>query len=292
MRPLRTALSLLLVLAATSVHAQKNREIDRGDKPIGVSSPLLIKTPGPLERLQTSPRHQEWADIEAAGSRKVHTFVVYPEVEKPATAVIVIHENRGLTDWVRGVADQLAEAGYLALAPDLLSGTAPGGGNTPEFGSEDKATQGIYKLPPAQVMTDLDAVFKYAKEIPAGNKIVAVGGFCWGGGQSFNYAAHKPDIAAAFVFYGSAPKDEAAYKSIKAPVYGFYGGKDNRITSEVPNVEKRMKQLGKKYEPVTYVGAGHGFMRQGETVDDPADSNRKARDEAWVRWKKILAELK
>lgn len=293
MRPLRIAFTLLSLLAATSVHAQRNRGVDPdAGKPGRVSSPLLIKSPGPLERLQTSPRHQEWADIEAAGARKVHTFVVYPEVEKPATAVVVIHENRGLTDWIRGVADQLAEAGYLALAPDLLSGTAPGGGNTPEYGSEDKAMQGVYKLPPAQIMADLDAVFKYAKEIPSGNKMVAVGGFCWGGGQSFNYATHSPNIAAAFVFYGSAPKDEAAYKGIKAPVYGFYGGNDNRITSEVPNVEKRMKQLGKKYEPVIYVGAGHGFMRLGETVDDPADANRKARDEAWVRWKKLLGELK
>jgi carboxymethylenebutenolidase len=247
---------------------------------------------GPLERLQTSPRHQEWVDIEAAGGRKVHTFVVYPEVEKPATAVIVIHENRGLTDWVRGVADQLAEAGFLALAPDLLSGTAPGGGNTPEYGADDKATQGIYKLPPAQVMADLDAVFKYAKEVPAGNKVVAVGGFCWGGGQSFAYATHNSSIAAAFVFYGSAPTDEAAYKNIKTPVHGFYGGKDNRITSEVPSVEKRMEQLGKKYDPVVYVGAGHGFVRQGETIDDPADPNRKARDEAWARWKKLLGDLK
>lgn len=282
------------VLAANTLFAQRNVDgkNDLGRKRTKVSEPLLIKTQGPLERLQTSPRHQEWVDIEAAGGRKVHTFVVYPEAEKPATTVIVIHENKGLTDWVRGVADQLAEAGYLALAPDLLSGTAPGGGNTPEYGSEDKATQGIYKLPAAQVTADLDAVFQYAKEIPAGSKVVAVGGFCWGGGQSFAYATHNPDIAAAFVFYGSAPKDEAAYKNIKAPVHGFYGGKDNRITGEVPNVEKRMKQLGKIYDPVVYAGAGHGFMRQGEAVDDPADPNRKARDEAWARWKKLLAELK
>lgn len=293
MSPSRIAFTLLCLLAADSSYAQKVREIDPdAGKPVRVSTPVLIKTPGPLERLQTSPRHQEWADIDAAGGRKVHTFVVYPEVEKPATAVIVIHENRGLTDWVRGVADQLAEAGYLALAPDLLSGTAPGGGNTPEYGSDDKAMKGIYDLPAAQVLDDLDAVFKYAKEIPSGNKVVAVGGFCWGGGQSFNYATHNPNIAAAFVFYGSAPIDEAAYKGIKAPVYGFYGGNDNRISSEVPNVEKRMKQLGKMYEPVTYVGAGHGFMRQGETIANPADANRKARDEAWTRWKKLLAELK
>ncbi len=244
------------------------------------------------KRLESSPRHHEWVDIDSAGGRKVHTFVVYPEVEKPATTVIVIHENRGLTDWVRSVADQLAEAGYLAVAPDLLSGTAPGGGGTPEYGAEDKAIQGIYKLPQPQVTADLDAVFDYAKNLPAGNKVVAVGGFCWGGGQTFAYATHNPNIAAGFVFYGSAPKEESAYKDIKAPVYGFYGGQDFRISGDVPNVEKRMKQIGKKYDPVIYDGAGHGFMRQGETTTDAANPNHKARDQAWERWKKLLAELK
>jgi carboxymethylenebutenolidase len=244
------------------------------------------------ERLENSPRHHEWVDIEAADGRKVRTWVVYPEVETPATAVIVIHENRGLTDWVRGVADQVAEAGFIALAPDLLSGTAPGGGNTADYPSEDAAREGIYKLPPAQVMADLDGVFAYAKELPAGNKVVAVGGFCWGGGQAFNYAAHNPNIAAANVFYGSAPSDEAAYSKIQAPVYGFYGGNDFRITGEVPQVAERMKAAGKTYEPVVYEGAGHGFMRQGETVADTSNADRKARDEAWARWKRILGGLK
>lgn len=280
-------IALLVNRADAQTLKDQPQKVERGS-----TSKDLIKAPGPLERLQTSPRHHEWVDIDAAGGRKVHTFVAYPQVDKPATTIVVIHENRGLTDWVRGVADQLAEAGYLALAPDLLSGTAPGGGGTAEYGSEDKAIAAIYKLPQEQVTTDLDAVFKYAQEIPAGNKIVAVGGFCWGGGQTFAYATHNPDVAAAFVFYGIAPKEEAAYKNIKAPVYGFYGSQDARITLEVPNVEKRMKELGKKYEPVVYQGAQHAFMRQGETSSDPANGNRKAHDEAWERLKKLLAELK
>jgi len=245
-----------------------------------------------LDRLEKSPRHHEYVDIESAGGRKVHSWIVYPEVDHPATVVVVIHENRGLTDWVRGVADQLAEAGYIAVAPDLLSGMAPGGGSTAEFGSEDAARTGIGKLPQKQVTADLDAAYEYAKKMEAGNKVVAVGGFCWGGGQTFAYAAHNPNIAAAFVFYGSAPRDEADYKKIKVPVYGFYGGNDFRISGEVPNVEKRMKALDKKYEPVIYKGAGHGFMRQGEMTDDKSNADRKARDEAWARWKTILGELK
>jgi carboxymethylenebutenolidase len=244
------------------------------------------------DRLENSRRHHEWVDIESAGGRTVKTWVVYPEVDRPATTVIVIHENRGLTDWVRGVADQLAEAGYLALAPDFLSGTAPGGGGTAEYGSEDAARNGIGRLPAEQVTADLDAVFKHAKNMPASNKVVAVGGFCWGGGKTFAYATHNPDIAAAFVFYGSAPQNAADYAKIKAPVYGFYGSNDFRITGDVSNIEKRMQQAGKKFEQVTYEGAGHGFMRQGEMTTDANNADRKARDQGWERWKKILVELK
>ena len=246
----------------------------------------------PATRLENSRRHHEWVEIESAGGRTVRTFVVFPETDRPATTVIVIHENRGLTDWVRSVADQLAEAGYLALAPDFLSGTAPGGGGTAEYESEDAARNGIGRLPAEQVLADLDAVFKHAKNMPASNKVVAVGGFCWGGGKAFAYVAHNPEIAAAFVFYGSAPQDESAYAKIEAPVYGFYGGNDFRITGAVPQVEQRMEQHDNKFEPVVYDEAGHGFMRQGDVTADTNNADRKGRDQAWDRWKKILADLK
>jgi carboxymethylenebutenolidase len=243
------------------------------------------------DRLENSPRHHEWVDVEATGGRKVHTFVAYPEVSGPATTVIVIHENKGLTDWVRGVADQLAEAGYLALAPDFLSGTGPNGGNTDAFPSQDAATQGIYKLSAEQVMSDLDAVAAYAKTLEASNKKITVAGFCWGGGQSFAYATHNPELEVACVFYGSGPRDEAAIAKIECPVEGFYGGNDARINGQIPTLEKQMQAAGKTYNPVIYEGAGHGFMRAGEAATDPNDPNRKARDEAWARWKEILGGL-
>jgi len=97
------------------------------------------------KRLENSPRHHEWVAVKH-GDRTVHCFVVFPEVKDKATAVLVIHENKGLTDWVRGLADQLAEAGYIAVAPDLLSGLGPGGGKTSDFKSLDQATQALYKL--------------------------------------------------------------------------------------------------------------------------------------------------
>lgn len=249
------------------------------------------QAPDPVQtRLNDTPRHHEWVEIETPEGRKVKTFVVFPEVKDKATAVIIIHENKGLTDWERSVADRIAEAGYVALAPDFLSGAGPDGGGTSSFASRDAATQGIYGLKPEQVTADLDAVAAYAKKIEAANGKVAVIGFCWGGGKSFAYAAHNPDIAAAMVCYGTAPEDEAALKSIKAPVYGFYGGNDARITSQVPRVTESMKKLGKTYEPVVYEGAGHGFLRAGEQPT-ASDDDKKAFAEGWERVKKILASL-
>lgn len=285
-----TALVAIVLTTISAASAQPNRAAEH--LPRTNNNKDLIASPSPIERLQKSPRHHEMVDIDAAGGRKVRAFVVYPEVNHPATVVVLIHENRGLTDWVRSAADQLGEAGYIAVAPDLLSGTAPKGGGTAEYGSDDKAMKAIYALPQKQVTSDLDAVVDYAKHLPAGNAVVAVAGFCWGGGQTFAYATHNPNIAAAYVFYGPAPKNEADYKNIKAPVYGFYGGNDFRISGEVPNVEKRMKSLGKEYQPVVYEGAKHAFMRQGELSSDPSNADRKARDEAWTRWKQLLAQLK
>lgn len=241
------------------------------------------------DRLNNSPRHHEWADVESTGGRKVHTWIVYPETSQPATTVVLIHENKGLTDWVRGVADQLAEAGYIAVAPDLLTGTGPGGGNTDSYPSEDAATQGIYKLNQDQVTADLDAVVAYAGTLTGSNKTIAVSGFCWGGGQTFAYATHNPNIATACVFYGPAPKDDDALAKIACPVYGFYGSADGRITIDVPNVDKRMKKLDKKYEFMIYDRARHGFMRLGEDKDDAAD--HVAHDQAWERWKTVLGGL-
>ncbi|WP_425397838.1 dienelactone hydrolase family protein [Aeoliella sp.] len=243
----------------------------------------------PAQRLKDSPRHHEWVDL-TEDDQQVKCWVVYPEVSEKATAVIVIHENRGLNDWARSAADQLAEAGYIAIAPDMLTGTGPDGGGTSSYDSSDAARTAIYKLKPEDVTKKLDMAFKYAKELDAANGKVAVSGFCWGGGQSFAYATKNPKLDAAFVFYGTAPRDEDSLKSIECPVYGFYGGNDFRITGQVPQVAEKMEQLEKKYEPKTYEGAGHGFMRAGE-ADDASEANRTGREEAWKRWKKVLSEL-
>lgn len=241
------------------------------------------------QRLEKSPRHQEWIVVKN-GNRSIHCFVVYPEVKKKATAVLVIHENKGLTDWVRGVSDQLAEAGYLAIAPDLLSGLGPEGGKTSDFAGEDAAKEALYKLSPDQVMADLNAVADSVIKFPASSGKLTVAGFCWGGGQSFRFATGRPDLKAAFVFYGSFDHTREELARISCPVYGFYGSEDARINATVPKTSELMKVLGKTFEPVTYEGAGHGFMRSGE---DPAGTapNGEARVAAWDRWKKLMNKI-
>lgn len=241
------------------------------------------------QKLEKSPRHQEWVAVKY-GERTVHAFLVYPEIKTKALAIIVIHENQGLTDWVRNVADQLAEAGYIAIAPDLLSGSAPNGGRTSDFPNADAAREAISKLQPDQVTADLNAVADYVLKLPAANGKLAVAGFCWGGSQTFRFATNRQALEAAFVFYGTGPQHKEAIARIKCPVYGFYGSNDARVNATIEPTAALMKEMGKTYEPVIYEGAGHGFMRTGE-MPEAVEANKKAREEAWARWKALLKKL-
>ena len=265
-------------------------------------------------RFEKSPRHYEWVKI-TQGNREVQAFITYPEVKDKATAVIVIHENQGLTDWVRGVTDQLAEAGYIAIAPDMLSGMAPNGGGTAELGSRDAVSKAFAALPADQITADLNAVVAHVSGLPSNNGKVAVVGFCWGGRQTFRFATNNKNIKAAIVFYGDPPSTAEDIARINCPVYGFYGGNDNRINATIPKMEELMKASGKTYEPIIYESGRHGFMRAGEAPppvkpeakgDAPADQkaaadyerdktshagNKQAADAAWPRLKQILSKI-
>ena len=236
------------------------------------------------ERIQKSPRHAEWVTVKHV-NRAVETFVVYPQSKDKRPIVLVIHEIFGMTDWVQELSDELAESGYIAIAPDLLSGMGPHGGRSSDF-PQGTAAEAVSHLNPDQITADLNAVADYGLKLPGANGKLFVAGFCWGGGQSFRFATNRGDLAAAFVFYGPPP-DKVAMTRIKAAVYGFYAGNDARIDATIPETRDEMKAAGKAYEPVTYEGAGHGFMRAGEGPDASED-NRKARADAWARWKSIL----
>src|SRR5438067_11339468 len=233
-------------------------------------------------RLNNSPRHADWAEIKS-DDRKLSGFVVYPERKDKAPVVLVIHEIFGLTDWVRGVCDQLAENGVIAIAPDLLSGQT--------YADIDGARKAISALPKEQVKADLNATSDYAlAKIPAANGSLGVCGFCWGGGWAFGYASVNPKLKAAYSFYGVAVDNAEDAAKVPCPVFGFYAENDARVDETIPKAQELMKAAGKKYEPVIYKGAGHGFMREGESPTGTPE-NKKAREDAWTRWKTLLKEL-
>ena len=254
-------------------------------------------------RIEKSPRHLEWVTVKH-GDRQVGCYVGYPEVKNKAPAVLVIHEIFGLSDWARLLVDELAAAGYVAIAPDLLWGAGPKGGGTAELSSSAIGRE-IRALPPEQITADLNAALDYIRKDVACDGNVVVMGFCWGGGESFRFATNNDAIKAAFVFYGGAP-EAADMARIVAPVYGFYAGNDARISAGVPQAAEAMKAAGKVYEHVIYDGAGHGFMRAGDAPppadakEDPADAqkhqamyeaNVKARTAAWTRIREVMEKL-
>ena len=240
-------------------------------------------------KLDSSPRHHEYVNVQS-GARTVQVFVDYPEVKGRAPVIVMIHEIFGLTDWAKEMADELAAQGYIVVEPDLLSGMGANGGGTSSFAGQDAAVKAVSMLDAAQVAADLNAVADYGKKLPAASGKLVVAGFCWGGGKSFAFATERPDLSAAFVFYGPPPPD-AELAKIHAPVYGFYAGNDARISSTVPATTAAMKAAGKVYEPVVYDGAGHGFMRAGE-APDATPANKKAREDGFARMLVLLKKVK
>jgi carboxymethylenebutenolidase len=258
--------SCVVLLAVSNLLAQ--------DQAKAVDLPGSDQTAG--DRLKSSSRHGEWVDVKMPGSdTKIKTWVVYPERKDKAGVVIVIHEIFGMTDWVRSVADQLAAEGFIAVAPDLLSGMGPNGGGTESLGNN--VGQTIRNLSADEQAKRLDAVRDYAIALPSANGKSASIGFCWGGTASFSYATRQPKLNAAAVYYGTAPGKDALTK-IECPVIGCYGGNDNRVTSTVDGTTKAMEELHKTYTPHIYEGAGHGFLRQQGGQNG---ANLKAAQEAW-----------
>jgi carboxymethylenebutenolidase len=233
---------------------------------------------GAKAALETSPRHHEWVDLALPGDAgKLSLFIAYPERKEKAPVVLVIHEIYGLTDWIRAVADRLAADGFIAIAPDMLTGRGPGGGGTEKFASRDDVTRAVRELTPERVTAALDAAARYGRALPAARGKLATLGFCWGGAQSFGYAAAGPELDAAVVYYGTSP-DLSALAAVRAPVLGLYGEDDARVNATVGPAEARMKELGKTFLTATYPGAGHGFLRAQDGRDG---ANLAAAVKAW-----------
>ena len=260
---------LLLVALSFLICAPIVRAADEGKIPPGEADAK--------ERLNKSPRHGEFVDITVPGTKvPLKSWIVYPERKDKAPVVIVISEIFGLSDWIRSVADQLAAEGFIAIAPDLISGMGPNGGGTDSFANRDDVVKAIRGLKNEQVAADLTAVRDYGTKLPAADGKFASIGFCWGGAASFIYATREPRLSAAVVYYGTSPANAADYEGIKAPVQGHYGGNDARVNMTIPTAKENMAKLNKTYEPHVYEGAGHGFLR----AQDQA-SNAEAAKQAW-----------
>jgi carboxymethylenebutenolidase len=232
-------------------------------------------------RLAKSPRHGEWVMVKV-GSDSVRAWVVYPQVSTKAPVVVVVHEIFGLSTWIRAVADQLAADGFIAIAPDLLTGKI-----APNLDDSTLKAQGpalISTLDPDAVQRDLDAAAQYAMALPAAEQKYGIVGFCWGGGVSFAHAAHagtSPQFGAAVVYYGVPPKPDQL-PNVHAPVLGLYGGTDARIALTVPGTDSAMKALGRTYEHTIFPGAAHGFLRaQTQTDGSIMKANLDATRQAW-----------
>jgi len=261
-----------------------------------LSTLLLAQTPDPSlpasaenakAALEGSPRHGEYIDVKMpGGGAPIRTWISYPERKDKAGVVIVIQEVFGLTDWLRAVADQLAKEGFIAVAPDMVSGLGPGGGGTESVPSRDDVVALTRGISPEEANKRLDAVRDWAIKLPAANGKSATVGFCWGGGRSFAYAGAQPGLDGAVVYYGASP-DAPILGAIKAPVQGHYGGDDERVNATIAPAEAEMKKLGKTYEPHIYEGAGHGFLRDQSARDG---ANMKAAREAWPLTVKFLKE--
>ena len=240
---------------------------------------------GAAARLDHSPRHGEWIDIPYAEKTPLRGWIAYPERSDKAPVVVIIHEIFGLSDWIRSVADQLAADGYIAIAPDFISGFGPGGGGSNSVSTRDSVVMLIRNVTADETYKRLDAVLAYASKIPAASGKYATVGFCWGGGRSFGYACRQPKLAAAIVYYGVSP-DSSELAWLTVPVLGLYGGDDARVGATVEPAARQLRQLGVTFEHESYAGAGHGFVRD---QSGRSGANLEATRQAWPR---MLAFLK
>lgn len=242
--------------------------------------------PDAVARLNASPRHGEWVTYPAGPGDSVRAWVSFPERRDRAPVVIVIHEIFGLSDWIRGVADQLAAAGFIAIAPDLLSGKAPGGGGT-EAMDQQTATRVIRTLTQEEIRRRMSAAATYATALPAAANKVATIGFCWGGSASFLAATYVPGIRGAVVYYGSSP-DSTALAAVTAPVLGLYGSEDARVNATIEPARAHLTRMAKRYETEIFEGAGHGFLRDQAGREG---ANGRAAERAWPRMVSFLREV-
>ena len=286
----QTILGIAFLLAGTPAGAQHVHQAQQPAPPATQPAAVSQAIPPPEKMddsippaaefvsmaLEKSPRHAEWIDVPLADAAPTKAWVVYPETKSRAGVVIVVHENRGLNDWARAVADPIAEDGYIAIAVDLLSGKGPGGGNTDSIAPAEIGKV-FSSLQRAEINARLDRVREYAIQMPAANGRVGMVGFCWGGGTVFQYAVHQPALNAAVVYYGPAPQEPAQIERIAAPLLGLFGEDDARVNTTIDPVLAILNKDRTRFTTHVFAGAGHGFLRQ----QFGRAANLRAAERAW-----------
>jgi carboxymethylenebutenolidase len=257
-----------LTLAITLIHAV----------PMAAQTALPAGAGDANERLSASPRHGEWQLIHVGSGDSIRAWVVYPERSSQAPVVLVVHEIYGVTHWIRGVADQLAAEGFIAIAPDLMTAAnVPVGPDGDPV--RDQATAAIRALDPAVYHPQLRAIAEWGMALPAATDRYGIVGFCWGGSASFTHATVSPELGAAVVYYGGSPAAERL-ATLRAPVLGLYAGDDARVNQTVAPAQAELARLGRSYDVHFFEGAGHGFLRQ---QDGREGANMRATREAWPK---------
>ena len=250
--------------------------------PLQPASGLPASAAHASARLAQSPRHGEWVMVPLApgSADSVRAWIVYPERATKAPVVIVVHEIFGLTTWVRGVADQLAAEGFIAVAPDYLTGLVAS--TAADNLSMEEGRAAMQKVSFETATRQTQALARWASTLPAASGRWGIVGFCWGGSMVWRQAVAAGERAGAgVVYYGTLPNDVApALADLRAPILGLYGGNDARVNATIPSTDSLARSLGKSYEKHVHEGAGHGFLRQQEGMEG---ANMRASEAAWPR---------
>lgn len=262
-------------------------------------------------RLAASPRHGEWVKIphEPGSSDSLMAWIVYPSTREKAPVVVVVHEIFGLSTWVRGVADQVAADGFIAIAPDFLSRVRGGPSNVELSG--DTARRLIQGVNAAERNRVITAAANYAMMQPAATQKYGVIGYCWGGQTTFMHAIHGgvKGFSGGVAFYGlpytsggqpaTTPAVPASIVSdslakIRTPIMLLNGSKDARIAAAMPALDSIMKAMKKDYVGVNYEGAVHGFLRAQDDPRQQRDVAEEAANMAATKdgWPRTLAFLR
>lgn len=274
--------------SAEDVHAGHDSAMPTATIAMSAATPSSDSTLPPdgstaVARLAASPRHGEYAMIPVEGGDSVRAWVVYPERKTKAPVVVVIHEIFGLSPWIRSVADQLAADGFIAIAPDFLTGkrlpvSADAAASVP--GAMDSIVSTIRTLDDAQIVRRIGAAARYGTSLPAATSRWGVIGFCWGGTNAFRTAASFPTLSAAVPYYGAVQPAKMDLTKTKAAVLAFYGENDARVNATIPTADSTLRAAGVPFDKMIFPGAGHGFLRQQSGQNG---ANAAATRQAWPR---------